>query len=249
VRDPFIVAGALFAIGALLLSGIHATRVAGSSARRTDWLKYGVYLLFLFGLLGLGAWGAAALVLPLGAASALGATELTRAVGARNGRAVAWIFFFLCLGAAFGHVILARARFGWDAFAFVLLVVATTDAFSQLWGRALGRHPLCPRLSPGKTVEGLLGGVISAIAIGVLLAGDGPWAPAAALAALVVAAAAVAGDLSFSWVKRRAGIKDFSTLLPAHGGVLDRLDSLVAAGPAFFWLQAWSAATGFGGIA
>jgi phosphatidate cytidylyltransferase len=111
------------------------------------------------------------------------------------------------------------------------------DSFSQLWGRLLGKRPLCPRLSPGKTVEGLVGGGLTTVAVaaalGPLLLGHSP-VPMAGLGALT-AAGAVVGDLAFSWIKRRAGLKDFSSALPGHGGVLDRFDSLVVGAPVFFW--------------
>jgi phosphatidate cytidylyltransferase len=99
---------------------------------------------------------------------------------------------------------------------------------------------LCPRLSPHKTVEGLIGGIVMAAAIAALLRFLLPSTTLAhvIVLGLVTAAGAVAGDLAFSALKRHAGLKDFSTALPGHGGVLDRFDSLVLAAPAFYWSAA-----------
>ncbi len=118
-------------------------------------------------------------------------------------------------------------------------MVALTDSFAQLWGRLLGRRRLCPRLSPGKTWAGFLGGLISA-SVGALLFGfllaESP-SSLLVVAGALVALTATAGDLLFSAVKRWLRIKDFSTLLPQHGGLLDRFDSLIVTAPVFFWIS------------
>jgi len=94
-------------------------------------------------------------------------------------------------------------------------------------GRAIGKRKLAPSISPGKTVEGLVGGVIAATLLG------GAWAfvlelpPALFVLAPIFALFAQAGDLFESWMKRRAGLKDSGSWLPGHGGLLDRLDGLV----------------------
>ena len=98
---------------------------------------------------------------------------------------------------------------------------------------------LCPRLSPGKTVEGLLGGFLGALVVAFLIGGMGSGERFVRLAmlALITAAAAVTGDLAFSAVKRATGIKDFSRALPGQGGILDRYDSLVLGAPVGYWVQ------------
>lgn len=118
---------------------------------------------------------------------------------------------------------------------FVLVWGADTGAYFA--GRGLGRHKLAPRISPGKTREGALGGIVTALlmaAAGAGLLGYG----GARFAAFVVlggwvAVISIVGDLTLSMFKRHAGLKDSGTLFPGHGGVLDRLDSVVAAAPWF----------------
>lgn len=122
----------------------------------------------------------------------------------------------------------------WLAAAVVLTASADIGAF--FGGRAFGRRRLAPAVSPGKTWEGVCCGMALALAIGVLLAGPlalaGHWALWLAVVALTVCAG-VLGDLGESMVKRHHGVKDSGFLLPGHGGVLDRIDSLSAALPVF----------------
>ena len=126
---------------------------------------------------------------------------------------------------------------------FLLVITQSSDVLQYLWGKMLGRRPIAPRISPNKTVEGAIGGVACASALGVLLAPVTPFGPAQAGAvALSVALAGFAGGLLFSAIKRSRGIKDWSDLIPGHGGILDRIDSLVLSAPLFFYFVyfAWA---------
>ncbi len=117
---------------------------------------------------------------------------------------------------------------------FLLLLVVAADIGAYFAGRAFGKHKLAPRVSPGKTWDGVGGGMLAAA----LMAAIGVWwfimdtVPFMALC-VVVAIASVIGDLTESLFKRHAGLKDSGNLLPGHGGVLDRVDSVTAAAPVF----------------
>lgn len=115
---------------------------------------------------------------------------------------------------------------------YVLLLVWVADTGAYFAGRALGRHKLAPRVSPGKTWEGAAGGLLLVLGLA-LCAGPvlGRPGPAFLGASLVVAAFSIVGDLTESLFKRHAGLKDSGRLIPGHGGLLDRLDSIMAAAP------------------
>lgn len=124
-----------------------------------------------------------------------------------------------------------------DLLLVCLALVWVADSAAYLVGRRWGRRRLCPQVSPGKTVEGLLGGLAGAALVGVV-AGFILQMDRSRIVGLVVlttlcAAVSVIGDLAESLFKRRAGVKDSSHLLPGHGGVLDRIDALIAAAPLF----------------
>lgn len=124
--------------------------------------------------------------------------------------------------------------FGLRAVVFVILIVATADTAAFLSGRLLRGPLLWPRVSPKKTWSGLLGALAAAAVVGALFWVVVPGGSPLRLAAVgaVLAAVAQAGDLAESALKRRFGAKDTGTLLPGHGGVMDRVDGLVAAAAA-----------------
>lgn len=145
----------------------------------------------------------------------------------------------ILLPAWFAAVYLLHIEQRGAAVVVLVLIVAAADIGAYFTGRAFGRHALAPRVSPAKTWEGFWGGVLCA---GVLAACLWQALPprfdhlslaAALCVALATAFASVLGDLSVSMVKRFSGVKDSSALLPGHGGLLDRLDSLCAAAPTF----------------
>ena len=149
-------------------------------------------------------------------------TRLTRGWGA------AWYiggFLYALLPAL--ALLWVRERSGIDLLLWAFIVTWSTDIGAYFAGRRFGRRKLAPSISPGKTVEGLYGGMIAATLLG------GAWALATHLGiallglAPMLALAAQAGDLFESSLKRRAGVKDSGAWLPGHGGVLDRLDGLV----------------------
>lgn len=143
------------------------------------------------------------------------------------------------LPAWFAAVYLLHVEQRGAAVVVLVLVVAAADIGAYFTGRAFGRHSLSPSVSPSKTWEGFWGGVCCA---GLLAAGLWTLLPgrfdhlslaATLCVALATAFASVLGDLTVSMVKRVSGVKDSGSLLPGHGGLLDRLDSLCAAAPTF----------------
>ena len=121
---------------------------------------------------------------------------------------------------------------------WIIMIVSAGDVGAYLIGKRYGRHLLAPRISPGKTWEGLAGGLLGSAVMGTLatfmvLGGGLGRLAAGAFLGLLAGLFGVAGDLGESFMKRRAGVKDSGHLLPGHGGLLDRLDSLSAGIPAF----------------
>jgi phosphatidate cytidylyltransferase len=119
--------------------------------------------------------------------------------------------------------------------AFLILVVQSSDVLQYVWGKLLGRHQIAPSLSPSKTVEGFAGGVLSATLLGAALWWITPFSPwQAAIMALVINLMGFCGGLVMSAIKRDRGVKDWGQMIEGHGGMLDRLDSVVFATPIFF---------------
>ena len=121
--------------------------------------------------------------------------------------------------------------------AFLVLVVQSSDVLQYVWGKLFGRHKIAPQLSPSKTVEGFAGGVLSATALGAALWWLTPFPPPqAALMALVITLMGFCGGLVMSAIKRDRGVKDWGWMIEGHGGMLDRIDSVIFAAPIFFHL-------------
>ena len=145
----------------------------------------------------------------------------------------------LVVGIGLGHFLLIRNLPEGDLFVFfVLLVTWTADTAAYYTGVNLGRRPLAPQLSPKKTVEGFVGGLLCAM----LVAGLSHFwfFPFLTLVECVIMGVLLAclgllGDLAESFFKRSSGVKDSGTLIPGHGGVLDRVDSLLFAAPSFYY--------------
>lgn len=132
-----------------------------------------------------------------------------------------------------------------DGLEWILLAVLATwgtDTFAYFVGRATGRHKMAPRISPGKTWEGtvggLVGGLVTVVVLNALL--DLPSSTGEALMlGLLLPAVSVAADLGESMLKRGAGVKDTSALIPGHGGFLDRLDSILFTVPLVYYFAIW----------
>ncbi len=230
----------LFALGALLMAASHRVSPGIRTRCGRDWVKFAIYFALLHAFLLSALAGRAWTALLLAGVSAAGAVELRAQKHAlpRILRAVP-ILAPILLAVLLGHALFGGASQWFGSFAFLLLLVAATDSFAQLSGRLWGRlHPF-RYLSPAKTLEGLIGGWTAALGVSLLCGFLAPGFSAMqrALLGLATALAATGGDLLFSAVKRRAHIKDFSGILPGHGGILDRFDSLVLAAPVYYWAR------------
>jgi len=120
---------------------------------------------------------------------------------------------------------------------FLVVIVQLSDVLQYVWGKLLGRHKISPVISPSKTWEGFVGGVISATLIGTALWKVTPFTMWQAMGmAFVITVMGFLGGLTMSAIKRDAGVKDWGSSIQGHGGVLDRIDSICFAGPIFFHL-------------
>ena len=118
---------------------------------------------------------------------------------------------------------------------FLILVVQSSDVLQYVWGKLFGKHKIAPKLSPSKTVEGFVGGVVSASVLGGLLYWLTPFNPVqAVLMSLLICLMGFLGGLVMSTMKRSMGVKDWGNMISGHGGMLDRMDSLCFAAPIFF---------------
>jgi phosphatidate cytidylyltransferase len=140
------------------------------------------------------------------------------------------------IGVPLGMLVAIQDALGWRGTLLVIATIVVSDSAQYYSGRAFGRRPLAPTISPKKTIEGAVGGVVLGT---VFMAVAGPrlfpmlpllWI----VVGLTVVVLGILGDLFESRLKRTAGMKDSSTLIPGHGGVLDRIDALLFATPAFY---------------
>lgn len=196
------------------------------------WLLPSVWM---FALLAAGAFWLAALavVCAYPASAALLRSAPVTLAGGAVAICGAWLALVVMKSAQASHGDSAGA---WQI-VWLLAAVAAADSGAYFTGRRFGRHKLAPRVSPGKTMEGALGGAVAVLAWCVCGAVffDGAimhWL----LVGVVLTGAAVTGDLFESTLKRVRGVKDSGGILPGHGGLLDRIDSVLAAAPAFVLL-------------
>ncbi|MFY9557153.1 MAG: phosphatidate cytidylyltransferase [Blastocatellia bacterium] len=118
---------------------------------------------------------------------------------------------------------------------FLVFVVEMSDVLQYIWGKTLGRHRIIPSVSPNKTWEGLIGGMLSATALSLLIRFLTPFSVIeTVMVSLMITVAGFCGGAVMSAVKRDFGVKDFGSVIPGHGGMLDRVDSLCYAAPLFF---------------
>ena len=213
------------------------TRLAEGSLRANafGWLSMALISLNML-------FGHADMTVPLFAGLAI-----TLAIPSLLGRVSWWQpggLFYAGLSAISLSAIRGEDSLGFIAMLFVFVVVWATDILAYFVGRAIGGPKLAPRISPGKTWSGAIGGTVAGVIGGLLVAmahfqDVGIWV---GLVALTLSIASQIGDLFESFIKRRFGVKDSSKLIPGHGGVMDRVDGLVFACFAAFFLAIGSSA-------
>lgn len=227
----------VFALAAVLLAIFEFSRALVASGRRVDVVPQ----LVVGGILLLSAYFVDPWMLWVVLFVALAIVVVWRLVAqmaSRDGRTyglvlgdvliAAFIPLYVAFLASLCIVLLSREGGEWWVLAFIIVAVAV-DTGAYVAGISFGRHPMAPRISPKKTWEGFAGAALAAVLAGVLVAmfmlGLDWWM--GVVLGLAILATATAGDLGESMIKRDLGIKDMSSWLPGHGGVLDRLDSIL----------------------
>lgn len=223
--------GLYFLIGAI--GTIIVNRNAEAVEKRKRWIKFTTYLIITYLLMFSILAGGRIFSLVAMAIVITGAFEIIRV----NRKDIAFFLLatalLVCIVAGYGFIKFASLPAGLILYIYLMTVVF--DGFSQLSGQMFGRHKLVQRISPNKTVEGLIGGTFCTIVSGCFIRHWGGFSlPRTICISFGLCLAALLGDLLASAYKRGVGIKDFSNIIPGHGGVLDRFDSFIATGACFY---------------
>lgn len=220
-------AGVLLVFAVFELVG--AMRLSGSRLSRTMLSLISLAMLagvYFYGGDGLFATLFAGIVLVALGRVALMVRSSARATAARDIQQGWFVLMYLPFMGSAALALRLTEGGAWWIFAIIIIVVSV-DTSAYAVGRSVGRHKLAPAISPGKTWEGLAGaavaGAIAGVATGLWMIGVGPWW--GLMIGLIIALTATLGDLLESFIKRELGVKDMSSVLPGHGGILDRLDS------------------------
>jgi phosphatidate cytidylyltransferase len=193
-----------------------------------------------FSGIGVGAAGGILLAEIALVAAVVASCAVTLSSGAPNpttlARAAILFMGPMYIGVPLGLLARVHVIGGPRALTWFLIVMAASDTAQYYTGRAFGRRKLAPAVSPAKTVEGALGGVVVTGAVGAGLAAllMGASSASGAVVAVLISGLGMVGDLFESLLKRGAGVKDSSSMIPGHGGVLDRIDSYLLAAPFFY---------------
>jgi phosphatidate cytidylyltransferase len=216
-------------LGIAARAGAHVSRPAGAIAVALVCIAVGIPGMPIDVAL-------AGVTLGLSALALSSATATAASSGALQSAAIA-VFAPLYIGLPLGLLAATRWTLGREAALLLIVTVAISDSLQYYSGRTFGRHLLVPVVSPKKTIEGAIGGFVGAA---LSLAVIGHWwlpqmgLPARIALGLAVAAVGIVGDLFESLLKRSVDMKDASTIIPGHGGVLDRIDALLFAAPVYY---------------
>lgn len=182
-----------------------------------------------------GLWWSLLLVPAVGLAAIWRGAPGPKTLSEISGTVLTVIYIGLSAGSVVGLRLISPDYLGRSWVFFVLLVITLGDTGALYTGRAIGKHRLAPNISPKKTVEGFIGGTVASVAAAIafgMLVIPGLDVPRAVILGLVLGLLGVVGDLFESLLKRSVDIKDTSSIFPGHGGILDRIDSLLFAAPA-----------------
>jgi phosphatidate cytidylyltransferase len=229
VLTIYIIILSYFALGGIAFFFIN--RKKNRETARASWLKFGVYFLIINGLFLSIAFAPQLFRYIVLLIIVVGAGELFYLFKKSNFKSAVFFSFSLIVYLIFSTGFYFFSQFNNKLILFTFLILSIFDAFSQISGQLLGKNKVLPRISPGKTVEGLLGGAVVAIATSFLFHSlTGKQTLHSLLLVFAIIFFAFTGDALASLFKRKYGVKDFSQLLPGHGGFLDRFDSLIAGG-------------------
>jgi phosphatidate cytidylyltransferase len=228
----------IFAAVLIALSVRELVSLAAASDLRVSEFPVFIATLLTAGVVGLQS-GYALEVALMAALVAIGLGALGSWRGGPNALATVSAAFFpaIYLGLPIGALVAVRAFAGPQVLFLLMLTVMVSDTAQYYTGRAFGKRPLAPAISPKKTIEGAVGGFLFGTAL--FVAAGAWWVPGIPVLfraglGLTVVTLGIAGDLFESMLKRSAGVKDSSALIPGHGGVLDRIDALLFAAPVYY---------------
>ncbi|MGM0622332.1 MAG: phosphatidate cytidylyltransferase [Bacteroidota bacterium] len=225
----YIIILSFFALGGIAFYIIN--RKKDKKTALANWLKFGVYFIIINVLFLCIAFAPRVFRYVVLFIILVSAGELLNLFKQSNFRNITFFGISLLIFLVFSAGFYFFSQLDYKLILFTFLILSIFDAFSQISGQLLGKNKVLPRISPGKTVEGVLGGAVVAIITSFLFHNlTGKQTLNSLLLVIAIIFFAFTGDALASVYKRKFGVKDFSQLLPGHGGFLDRFDSLIAGG-------------------
>lgn len=233
----FYIVAVYFSLGAIGISFINRKRT-DPEEKSNRWLKYFIYFIIVNGIVlsllyDIGFSFVAAIILTIGLYEIIMVWKTTQL----KNNSILFISISLFLFFSFGFLQYSFIK-GDNKQLFVYVLVFTFDGFSQITGQLFGKHKFISKISPNKTLEGVLGGYFTSVITSILIGHYfGLSFLMSILFSLLICTSALLGDLMASHYKRICGVKDYSKVIPAHGGILDRFDSFILAGTTYWLLS------------